>query len=96
MPAVTPMRTMTIAAAVTQEEVAFRLFGMIAATRENGVKSSDILPLFAKCMIAVAKPDVFLAQLDIYNAGVAEEGTASHANEGGEEKHASNPAHEKI
>ncbi|WP_297323492.1 hypothetical protein [uncultured Bartonella sp.] len=67
MPPINPMRALAVGAAVTQEEVAFRLFSIIAATSDNGVESSDILPLFAKCMIAVEKPELFLAQLETYN-----------------------------
>lgn len=67
MPPINPMRATTVGAAVTQEEVAFRLFSIIVATSENSVASKDILPLFAKCMIAVEKPDMFLSQLETYN-----------------------------
>lgn len=67
MPPINPMRALAVGAAVSQEEVAFRLFSIIAATSDNGVETRDILPLFAKCMIAVEKPELFLAQLETYN-----------------------------
>lgn len=67
MPPINPMRALTVNASVTQEEVAFRLFAIIAATKDNDLASKDILPLFAKCMIAVEKPEEFLSQLETYN-----------------------------
>lgn len=67
MPPINPMRALAVGAAVTQEEVAFRLFSIIAATKDNDIESKDILPLFAKCMIAVEKPEEFLSRLETYN-----------------------------
>ena len=67
MPVINPIRSATVNAAATPEEVAFRLFGIIAGASENTIDSKDVLPLFAKCMIAVGKPENFLAEPQKYD-----------------------------
>ena len=67
MPVINPIRSATVNAAATPEEVAFRLFGIIAGASENTIDSKDILPLFAKCMIAVGKPENILAEPQKYD-----------------------------
>ena len=67
MPVINPIRSATVNAAATPEEVAFRLFSIIAGASENTIDSKDILPLFAKCMIAVGKPENILAEPQKYD-----------------------------
>jgi len=54
-------------APVTQEEIAWQLFTTISEGAEK-IPQEQVLPLFAKCMLAVKDPKEFLGKADItYN-----------------------------
>ena len=82
MPVINPIRSATVNAAATPEEVAFRLFGIIAGASENTIDSKDILPLFAKCMIAVGKPENILAEPQKYDVTLENTNAGKTSNKG--------------
>lgn len=60
------IRRADAAAPITAEEVAANLFKGIAEATPGGLPREDILPTFAKCMLAVKDPKTFLADKEYH------------------------------